>query len=423
MPDVPQEVRTGGRPPFIPPYQGGNEGGPPYQGGEEGGPPYQGADPPSSPLTKGGKRGVSLSKWGKTGVPLTKGGKRRVCLALLPAGLLAAGCAASGPVAEPVYFPAPPAQSHVVHLVSFNRLDELVPVRGSWMDVFRGQPVRPFVGTPAGIDYRDGHLYVCDSDANIVHDWDLATGRARRLGDKGETALSKPVDVAAGDNGTVYVADTGRGEVVAFEVGGAARRFVPPDREGYKPAALAVGDGMLYVADLSSHQVDLFSASDGARLGGFGGTGSEDGKFYYPMGVATAPGGDVLVSDSLNGRVQVFDAQRNPLRSIGGLGDRYGDMGRPRHVAVGPDETVFVADTAFAHVHLFNMDGQLLMLLGGADDAPGGTPMPVGVAVAPSLPEELAALVPADFDADYFLFTTNSVGRKRLSLYAVGLGR
>jgi DNA-binding beta-propeller fold protein YncE len=141
------------------------------------------------------------------------------------------------------------------------------------------------------------------------------------------------------------------------------------------------------------------------------------------MGLTTTDGGNVLVSDSMNGRVQVFNASRTPVRSIGGLGDRYGDMGRPRHVAVGPDDVVFVADAAFARVHVFNMEGQLLMLLGGEEDAPGATPMPVGVAVAPSLPDELAALVPADFDAAYYLFTTNSIGRKRISLYAVGLSR
>ena len=60
------------------------------------------------------------------------------------------------------------------------------------------------------------------------------------------------------------------------------------------------------------------------------------------------------------------------------------------------------------------------MLLGGPDDKPGGTPMAVGVAIAPTLPEPLAALVPDDFRADYYLFVATTLGGKRIHLFAIG---
>ena len=40
--------------------------------------------------------------------------------------------------------------------------------------------------------------------------------------------------------------------------------------------------------------------------------------------------------------------------------------------------------------------------------------------VAPTVPERLARLVPADFNARYFFFVANSVGSRRISLFAVG---
>ena len=43
--------------------------------------------------------------------------------------------------------------------------------------------------------------------------------------------------------------------------------------------------------------------------------GHELGEFYYPMGVATNEHGDVLVSDMMNARVQVFDATHNPYEA------------------------------------------------------------------------------------------------------------
>jgi DNA-binding beta-propeller fold protein YncE len=138
------------------------------------------------------------------------------------------------------------------------------------------------------------------------------------------------------------------------------------------------------------------------------------------MGLAVDATGRTYVADMMGGRVLVFGSDQTLTQTIGQRGDRYGDMGQPRHLAVGPDGVLFVTDAEFAHVHLFNGEGQLLMLLGGPQDQPGQTPLPVGVAIAPTMPDRLASLVPADFNARYFLFVSNSVGSRRISLFAVG---
>ncbi len=347
---------------------------------------------------------------------------RLLCaLVILPA---LAGCASMGVTADPVYFPPPPGSPRVVHLKSFNRLHDLVPVRGSLLEILRSGSVSPYVQTPAGVAFHSDHLYVCDTGINVVHDWDLATGRARRIGHSGDIVLVKPVAVAVDEAGTVYVADTGRGELVAFDAAGRfIRAFRPPDCDEYRPVSVAVSQLRLYVADIAAHRIDVFSTDDGIHEGSFGGIGGEPGRFYFPMGVALDAAGHIFVSDSMNARVQAFDAGHNPVGSIGRPGNRYGDMGKPRNLALGPDGVVFIADVAFAHIHLFNKQGRLLMLLGGPDDQPGGTPMPVGVTVAPILPDSLALLVPDDFRPDYYLFVTNSVAAKHISLYAVGTAR
>ncbi len=386
----------------------------------------------------------------------TRRGPNRYGAVLLAALLaVAGGCATNSPQAELVYFPAPPGKPRVVHLKSFNSLHDLVLPRVRLVGLIRGGAVSPYVGTPAGIAYRGGHLYICDTDINAVHDWDLATGRARRIGASGKTVLVKPVAVAVDDAGTIYVADTGRGEVVAFDSKGAVvRRFKPPEREEYRPVACATGSlsasaradelpvapmsvapermsavardvrgSKLYVADIAAHKIDVYSTEGGDHLGAFGEVGSEPGDFYYPMGVAANAGGDILVSDMMNARVQIFDAKQQYRSSFGRPGDRYGDMGKPRHLAVGLDGAIFIADAEFAHVHLFNAQGRLLMLIGGPEDKPGATPLPRGVAVARNVPGGLASWVPADFEAKYFLFVSNSVGSRRISLFAVGVGR
>ncbi|MCH7807921.1 MAG: hypothetical protein IIB60_01745, partial [Planctomycetes bacterium] len=182
-----------------------------------------------------------------------------VKLTLVALMTLACGCAGRTPRAEAVYFPTDSNSPRVVHLISFNSLHDVVNRRAGFVEFVRGGPVSPYVATPAGIAYRSGHLYICDTGTGALHDWDLSTGRAKRLGLSGETVLVKPVDVAIDDASVLYVADTGRGEVVAFDATGkATRRLRPPDREEYRPVAVAVHGSTLYVADIAAHRIDRF---------------------------------------------------------------------------------------------------------------------------------------------------------------------
>ncbi len=342
---------------------------------------------------------------------------------IVPTLLLCAvsGCASAPFRADPVYFPPPPATPHAVHLKAFNSLSELVPPRTSWVEVLRGASVSPFVGTPAGLAYAGDELYVCDPTAGLVHRWNLATGEAARFGAADDLQLSTPVAVAVDASGLVYVADTGRGEVVVFDRDGTARQEIKPaDREAYRPVALVVHGSQLYVADLASHQIDVVSIGDGQPASVIG--AGDDDSLYYPVGLAIGEDGGVLVSEMINARVRLFDARHRPAGIVGQPGDRYGDLGKPKALAVGPDGTVFVADAEFARVHLFDRQGRLLMLLGDDGTGPGSTPMPVGLAIATAVPPRLASAVPPGFQTHYFLFVANTVGPKRVSLYAIGVG-
>jgi len=343
-----------------------------------------------------------------------------VCGVLLAAStLVCAGCQPNKGRSEIVYFPAPPATARVVHLKSFNSLDELVPVRHTLLEVLRGRSISPFVDTPAGIAYADNKLYICDTGLNAVHVWDLAEGKAKRIGTSGDTILQKPVDVAVDEDGTVYVADSERGEVIGFWENGPS--FLPckhPGDAAFRPVAVTASHGTIAAADIASHQI--LECTSGALHGG---VGSEPGKFYYPTGLARDEKGNWLVADMMNGRIQILDESFSPQRSIGQPGDRYSDIGKLKHLDVAPDGTIIAADSAFSHVHLFNPQGQLLMLLGGPGDEPGDTPMPFGVAVAAQVTERIAALVPPDFAADYYLFVSNTIGAKRINLFAVGKSR
>lgn len=338
--------------------------------------------------------------------------------------VLQPGCAPPSISAELAYFPSAPAVPRVVHLKSFNRLHELVAHRVTFRESVRGNAISPSVGTPAGLAYAKNTLYICDTTRNVVHGWNLISGIGHMIGADSENPLGEPVAVAIGErSGHVFVADTGRSRIAEFDsVGRFVRGIKPPERDVYRPVSVAVADRKLLVTDIAAHRIDVFDTDSGSWLTSFGGVGTGPGSFYFPMGVCALHNGRLAVSDMMNARVQLFDATFRQVLSMGGPGNHLGDFGKPRHIAVGPDGVLFIADAEFMHVHLFTQTGQLLMLVGGAGETPGATPLPVGVVVATDVPANIRQLVPDGFMADYFLFVSNSIGAKRLSLFAVGVG-
>jgi hypothetical protein len=331
----------------------------------------------------------------------------------------AAGCSAPQPKPQPVYFPAPPSQPRVVHLKSFNSVDELVKPRGGWLDAFLGGYHGVGVGTPGGLAYWRDHLFICDTTVNAVHRWNLATGQSRTIGADG--SLRKPVAVAVDDAGTTYVADSARGEVVVFDADRRLLRTIrAPGVEAYRPVAVAVSADALFVADLEHHRIDKFNLA-GEYVASFGGPGTEKGKLYYPCGVGVDPKGYVVVSDTFNARLHYFElGSLHGIGAYGSAGDRIGDFGKPRQLAVAPDGAAFIADAEFARIQVWNSLHGCLMLFGGSDDAPGHTPLPVGVAIAESVPDSIETFVPPDFAPEYYVFVSNTVGTHRLSVFAVG---
>jgi len=141
------------------------------------------------------------------------------------------------------------------------------------------------------------------------------------------------------------------------------------------PAALAVGpDGNLYVTDLSQ-RVSVISPA-GTVLRRWGKPGSGPGEFRFIPGdpttptdvhaqIAVGPDGKVYVSDSGNGRVQVFTPQGRFVRQFGSYGSGKGQFLSPYHLAVDATGDVYVADDQARTLSKFSPAGKVLWTIGG----------------------------------------------------------
>ena len=79
------------------------------------------------------------------------------------------------------------------------------------------------------------------------------------------------------------------------------------DGEFNKPCFLSVDkEGLLMVCDSNNHRVQVFEPS-GKFVTKFGSEGSERGEFKFPVSTANLSDGRIVVCDRGNNRIQVFD--------------------------------------------------------------------------------------------------------------------
>jgi DNA-binding beta-propeller fold protein YncE len=119
----------------------------------------------------------------------------------------------------------------------------------------------------------------------------------------------------------------------------------------------------------------------GRLLRTVGRRGAGPGEFNFPTAVAVGPNGRVYVTDTMNYRVEVFDADLTFVSTFGTLGVRPGQFRRPKGIAVDGDNVVYVVDSDFNNFQMFTSDGETLMWVGELGERPGQMQLPAGIAV------------------------------------------
>ena len=74
------------------------------------------------------------------------------------------------------------------------------------------------------------------------------------------------------------------------------------------------------------------------------------------------------MTDTLNNRVEIFDADGNFISLFGKHGDGPGYFARPKGIAVDSDGHIWVADEMEDRLQVFNREGQLLTFIARATE-------------------------------------------------------
>jgi len=90
-----------------------------------------------------------------------------------------------------------------------------------------------------------------------------------------------------------------------------------------------------------------------------------------PTHVAVDKDGNVYVTDTLNNRVEIFDADGNFISEFGKPGDGPGHFARPKGIALDRDGHIWVTDEVQSRVQVFDKEGRLLLYMGERGWYPG----------------------------------------------------
>jgi DNA-binding beta-propeller fold protein YncE len=295
-----------------------------------------------------------------------------------------------------------------------------VSVNGGTVTTADGSNVRQYdtAGTPgsswassgafgATVD-GSGNVWVSSTTGNVVNEYDSGGNFLQAVGSTAPTTpISGPHGIAIG-GGKLFVADTGNGRILRFDVSGAYEATVSlPGVTGIAYSAgtiYAAAGTKVYAYNATTLNAGVNWSSPGATdltidaSGNFWVSSSSgvvreynsaktliatvgSGTLSTPVGVSIA-GGKLYVADSANGNVYAFSF--SSLDTSWGQYPGNGVEDQPSGLATDAAGNVYVTNRADDLIQKFDALGAFVMEWGGTGSGNGKFVDPVGIAVGPS---------------------------------------
>ena len=282
---------------------------------------------------------------------------------------------------------------------SFSSEKEVLGKPKFWIKVLNavaGEPEYRMVIRPYSIAVDSkGRAIVTDPGAAGVHIFDFARHKYKFIerNEKEKDAMRSPQCVAVDAQDNIYVTDSESGKIFVFDASGKYRHALGSLKggEGFfkRPTGIAVdsAERKIYVSDTLRDKIyvsdtlrDKIYVLDmqGHVMQTIGKHGSGGGEFYYPTELHL-DGGNLLVVDAMNFRVQWFGRSGNAEGMMGQIGDSPGQLFRPKGVAVDSEDHLYIVDGLAGMVQVFDREGRLLYFFGKRGVRLGEFQLPSGL--------------------------------------------
>jgi sugar lactone lactonase YvrE len=213
----------------------------------------------------------------------------------------------------------------------------------------------------------NGMVYVLDGKSHVLQLFDHE-GIWKQGIEVGPLAMYNPDGIALGQDGGIYIADTGKNRVLKL----------PPNYDGTQQVMVfdgtlgsdgsprpnsklrecvdvvpiaANGEESLYAVDLTNRVVRF--APDGRLMQQWDvRVGATDGGSRM---VASRDGKTLYLSDPEHGRLAALDLETGKARYFAGAVGQNEGLGQPSGIAIGPDGRVYVVDSARNNVKVYTL--------------------------------------------------------------------
>jgi sugar lactone lactonase YvrE len=288
-----------------------------------------------------------------------------------------------------IVWPNPPAVARIRYQAFYSaqqlsQVETASTKKAKWMDRLAGtQPTAESgkvlfqLGEPYGmaVDSKN-NLYVADQKVGAIFIFNTETRNAELIKNRTDAHFVRIIGLAMDDGDRLFVSDPGLRHVLVFDATHKATDVITDGMA--EPGSMAIDreNRLLYVSDIQLDQVLVYDADSLKLLRKIGTTGrnhelTTPGDLAKPSGLAVDAEGNLYVCDTLNNRVEVFDADGKFIATYGKNGDGPGYFARPKGIAIDSDGHIWVADGMQDRVQVFNQQWQLLIVFGGHGLLPG----------------------------------------------------
>jgi DNA-binding beta-propeller fold protein YncE len=296
-----------------------------------------------------------------------------------------------------IVWPAPPEITRVKfeniltgQQIDWAGLESKKKPKQSWMDRLAGaQPDQQIKDVESKVGFQlirpygvaadsKGNVYVADQAVGAIFIFSKDNSGKPDLIKHGKDARLPMINgLAMDDNDRLFVTDAKLHHVLVFNAKH-EQEAVFGTEELVSPAGIALDttNRFVYVVDTQQDQVVVFDADNYKLLRRIGTSGKKHtltgpGEFSLPTNVAVDKEGNVAVTDTLNNRIELFDADGKFVSEFGKAGDGPGRFARPKGIAFDGDDHIWVADEYQSRIQVYNQQGQLLLYLGEQGWYPG----------------------------------------------------
>lgn len=347
--------------------------------------------------------------------------------ALLGALMLLSGCVTQPTKAplqkEAVFYPRAPDAPRVQHLATFASARDLETTKesGGLKDFLLGEEkVENALVRPYGVAMSEGNIYVADSRGPGLAVFDLKTRKFSLMSGSGAGRMQRPINVAIDADGTKYVTDTARNQVLVYDKGD---RYLAAygGKDEFKPVDVAIAGDRLYVVDIEHHEVQVLDKRSGKLQFKFGKSDVDKEKsLHQPTNLAVGRDGDIYVVETGNFRVARFTTEGKFVRHYGEAGQAPGQFARPKGIAMDRSGRMYVSDAAFQNVQIFDGQGRVLMAFGQPGGDLPGLNLPAGVAIDYDNVALFRSLADPKFSIEHLILVVSQFGPNQVDVFGFG---